>query len=226
MPYRDTTFLNNNIYHVFNKTIDGRRIFNVENNCINFLNVAAYYRSSKSKLSYSYLSQVNTKLLNKIQREITYRKHWRVEIICYCLMPTHFHFLIKQKTDGGIQKFISNLINSFTKFSNLKLERYGPLLMPRFKSNLILTEEQFTHSSRYMHLNPYSSGLVKNIDDLENYLWSSYPSYAGNKEDVLVSHEDLLSLFNYDKSRYREFVTSNADWQKTLEKIKYQEKWL
>src|SRR5205823_11981573 len=102
---------------------------------------------------------------------------FRVEILCFCIMPNHWHLLVRQKVDRGISKFLSDAINSLTRYYNILHERSGPFFLPRFKSVAIRSEEQLIHVSRYIHLNPYSSGIINNFEDLINYPWSSFRGY-------------------------------------------------
>lgn len=139
-----------------------------------------------------------------------------VDIICYCLMPNHFHLLLKQLKDGGISEFISKLTNSYTKFFNIKNNRVGPLLQGQFKAVLIESDEQLIHVSRYIHLNPLVSHLVK---DLYQYEWSSWREYMGSIQEF-CSKQDILAFFK-SPEHYRKFVLDHADYAERLESIKH-----
>lgn len=138
-------------------------------------------------------------------------------------MPTHFHFLVRQKEDDGVIKFISNVTNSFTRHFNLKTNRKGPLFLPVFKSSKISTYEQFIHVSRYIHLNPFSSGLVKTPQALLDYPWSSLSDYLQIPKHTFLSKTYLMRNFK-SKESYRSFIFNHADYQKNLEFIKLREK--
>ena len=88
-------------------------------------------------------------------------------------MPNHFHLLIKQNIDRDYD-ILSNLQNGYTKYFNTKYSRDGHLFQGPFKAVKIDSEEQLLHVSRYIHLNPYSSGMLNNITDLDNYEWASF----------------------------------------------------
>lgn len=223
MPGRFELLLNNNIYHVFNKTINSQLIFNGDNYCKQFVQITKYYRSVKTPVSFSHLKNLEIQSQASIWRKILLKKFYRVEILAFSLMPTHFHFLLRQAKTGGISKFMANTLNSFTRYFNIKNQKIGPLLLPRFKSVKINTDEQLIHVSRYIHLNPYSSGLVSNLEDLKNYSWSSYRQYVEKTDSKydMCNLKPVLRLFGNDKTRYRNFVLNHADYQKSLEKIKY-----
>ena len=141
-------------------------------------------------------------------------------------MPNHFHLLLKQKKEKGIIRFMSDTVNSVTRFYNILHERKGPIFLPQFKSRQIHTREQLIHVSRYQHLNPYSAGIVKNIEDLLTYPLSSFNEYSDQKFTNLCNAEIVLREFNWNKNKYQDFVFSNAEHQKMLEHVKYVEKWL
>lgn len=221
MPKRDEIFINGYIYHIFNKTIDSRNLFISDEYCYQFLNILKYYRSSSSYLSYSEFRLLDEDIKAQIVKKIYFKKNYRIRILSYCLMPTHFHFLVKQVADQGIKKCFSNTINSFTRVFNLKNERMGPLFITQFKAVLIRTEEQLKHTSRYIHLNPFSAGIVNCYKDLEKYKWSSLRSIVNNTPDAITDYLDILSLFNNGNYRYKKFIENNADYQRSLEKLKY-----
>lgn len=141
----------------------------------------------------------------------------KVEILAYCLMPNHYHFLIKQLNDNGITSFMRHFMNSYAHYVNVKYKRVGPLFQGRFKNVLIESDEQLLHVSRYIHLNPLVSGL---IDDLNDYPWSSYFTYVQNKQDGLSSPDLILSNFK-TKENYKEFLLDQEDYARSLEKMKH-----
>lgn len=221
MPYRDDPLVTDYIYHIFNKTIDHKIIFNDKNVCNNFLKVIIYYRSTYSKKhSYSEYLVLEPEMKEQVKNKISNPDSFQFEILSYCLMPTHFHFLLKQTKDSGLLKGFSNLLNSFVKHFNKINERSGPIFLPCFKSVIIKTENQFKHVSRYIHLNPYSSQIVQNFNQLLEYPFSSLKQYLSATNGICnISY--LLNLFSNNPKKYEKFIRDNADYQKSLEEIKY-----
>lgn len=131
-------------------------------------------------------------------------------------MPNHFHFLIKQLKEGGITEFISKLSNSYTKYYNTKHTRVGPLLQGEFKAVLVESNEQFIHLSRYIHLNPIASLLVKNLKD---FRWSSYEEYINNTHGICAK-EEILNSFKTPQD-YEQFVLDQVSYAQSLERIKH-----
>ena len=195
MPRRADPLIKSGVYHVFNKTINSQAIFENDNYCFEFIERIKYYRSKKSRVSYSHLKDLEPGNRNHLLESVLIKNHYRVEIYCYTLMPTHFHFLLRQKQEDGIKEFISNTLNSLTKYRNIKNNKLGPLFLPRFKAVPISSDEVAKHISRYIHLNYFSSGLVRSIEELETYPWSSYKAYISDKDDGICDKGFILNLF-------------------------------
>ena len=120
---------------------------------------------------------------------------------CYCLR--HFWLMI----------VIND--NAWSIGYYRKNQRKGQLFLKDFKAVLIRTDEQLIHTSRYIHLNPYSGGVVNNLDELVKYDKSSFPNYLGLKNDKLVSSERIMSSFkNIDE--YKNFVFDQAEYQREM----------
>jgi len=220
MPGRPHPLLTGNIYHVYNKTIEKRSIF-IKKYYEKFIQTACYYRSSQSILRFSNFQRLPTTLFNHYQKKILDKRTFRITILAYCLMPNHYHMVIKQNQDNVISFLISQLQNSFTRFYNIKSLRTGPIFLEKFKSKPITSEEQLKHVSRYIHLNPYSNGLMQKTDEIKNYPYSSFSQYLKPKENNLSDQGFILSLFGEDTIRYKNFVLNNAEHQRTLEYCKY-----
>ncbi len=225
MPGRSEPFVNGQIYHVFNKTIESKKVFIDDAHDRLFLQLIPFYRSDKHIVSYSAFKRLPDVLQKHYLSLTKMRKYYRVEVLCFCLMPTHFHFLIKQTRGGGLSKFISDLINSYTRFYNEENERKGPLFLPRFKSVRIKSREQLIHVSRYIHLNPYSSGITKSINELLSYRWSSIGDYVKVDRSGFVYPKYILQEFSNDRQRHMRFIVNHADYQRNLEFIKHADKW-
>ncbi|OGK54578.1 hypothetical protein A3H78_01690 [Candidatus Roizmanbacteria bacterium RIFCSPLOWO2_02_FULL_36_11] len=178
----------------------------------------------KARLSFSRFLDLPESDRNRIIIQLGDAKFFRVELLSYCLMPTHYHFLLKQNIDSGLSHFISLVMNSFTRHVNLETDGLGPIFLTKFKSEQIDNDEELKHVSRYIHLNPYTSKLVNNISALNKYPWTSYREYiAGEKR--LCNINPVMSLFNNKRESYRDFVENHADYQRTLETVKHASRW-
>lgn len=220
MPGREIPLIEGHIYHIYNKSIDRKKLFVSDEYCKLFLGLLLYYRSTKSVISYSKYKSTLSPLYAHITTALHQEKYFKSDILAYSLMPNHFHLLLYQKKPDGIAKYLSDVLNAFTRFHNLKNDRKGPLFLPRFKSVLIASDEQLIHVSRYIHLNHYSKRIVKTMEELESYPWTSYGEYIGKKTNQLCNPKKIMELFNYDVEGYRAFTSNHADYQQKLEDLK------
>jgi|SRR3989338_79757 len=220
MPGRLLPLVTGEIYHVFNRGIDHRPTFTSVGEYKRALITIKFYRFSSQPVKLSRFLILSGEEKGKFFSDVKREEKFLVEFLSFCLMPNHFHFLIKQVQDGGISRFMSNFQNSFTRYFNVKHERTGQLFLNQFKAVRIETDEQFLHVSRYIHLNPHSSFIVKNLSDLENYQWSSLFEHIGDSKDGISNSETILSFFK-DKQNYKGFVFDQANYQRELDKIKH-----
>jgi len=218
MPGRLMPIVNNEIYHIFNRGVASQPTFFSKRDYDRALESFFYYQNCNPPIKYSRFLSLSVKQRAEILEDLSKKKNYLVEIISYCLMPNHFHFLLRQIREGGIAKFMSNFTNSYTRYINTKLERTGPLFTGKFKSVRVETQKQLLHVSRYIHLNPYTSFVIKTLKDLQNYHYSSFPEFTGRTSLALCSKDDVLVDFKTIK-QYEQFVYDQADYQRTLHRI-------
>lgn len=159
MPYRNKPIVAGQYYHVFNRAAEGRLLFHSDEN-------------------YRYF-------LRRISKILPVHP---LEIICYCLMPNHFHFLLKTLKDHTVSGFISLLLNGYVKALNVQTGMSGPLFPARFKNVLVESDAQLIHLMRYIHLNPVKAGLVKDPSD---WLYSNYREFINSWIDPGVCVKDI-----------------------------------
>jgi len=128
------------------------------------------------------------------------------EIICYCLMDNHIHLLLKTK-ERHMKDFMARVNSIYAKFFNGKYNYIGHLYQDKYFAELIESDSQMIDTSRYVHLNPVRAKMVEKPQD---YLWSSYRMYIGEKEEKLITSKEVLSYFKKGKEKelYRNFVES------------------
>ena len=211
---RKDPLVNESYYHVINRSIAQYKIFNDNADYLRTIEIFDLYRFSDFRLKYSYFSHLSPSDQKRIVKQIKQSGKMLIEIIAYCLMPTHIHLLLKQNEDGGISKFMSKILNSYTRYFNTKHQRLGPLWEGRFKNVLVQTDEQLLHLTRYIHLNPVSVGLVKKPED---WVFSSYHEYIKKNVNKICQFEEIINL---DYKAYKKFVHDRIAYQKELSKIK------
>ncbi|OGK66578.1 hypothetical protein A2313_04055 [Candidatus Roizmanbacteria bacterium RIFOXYB2_FULL_41_10] len=210
MSHRRRIFPIGQYYHVFNKSIAGFKIFDNNPNRKRFLLALSYYKDILIKQSLALVLRHPNAQIGDLLAE---SPEHGIKIICYTIMPTHYHLAVKILKHNFLSKYMNNVENSYTRFFNTKLERKGPLWQSKFQAVRVKSGEQFLHLTRYIHLNPTSSGLV---DIPENWPFSSYSAYI-NDNHVF---ENLPELGISDPNQYRHFVKDQQDYQRHLQILK------
>lgn len=216
---RRLVFSNGNVYHVFNRGIDRRNIFTGFREYLRAQELIQFYKHRETPIRYSKFLQIPKSVREDVLRELN-KSETHIDVLAYCLMPNHFHFMLQQNADKGIPTFISNFTNAYTRYFNTKHDRVGPMFEGIFKAILVESDEQLIHLSRYIHLNPIVSNII-NESDLNNYKWSSYNEYIYPSKDNAVSKRDLLMLMFKSAKHYEKFVLDQIEYGKKLELIKH-----
>jgi len=213
MPGRLVPLVTGEIYHVFNRGIDGRPTYSAKKGYDRARQLLLFYQFSGLSVRYSVFRLWDEGRQQEFFQKVRLHNESHVAILAYCLMPNHFHLLVRQESHGGISKFLSNFQNSYTRYFNTKNRRLGSLFMDQFKAVRIEDEDQLLHVSRYIHLNPFTSFVVKTLDELEEYPWSSLREYLG-KDDVEICQKQVLMGYFKEKAGFRSFVLDYADYQR------------
>src|SRR5690348_10592818 len=149
MPIRTIPLVSGEYYHVYNRGVAHQPTFLKKKDYERFLLCLRYYQYNPP-LKLSRCLQISLKEREKFLTNIENQEAKIVDIIAYCLMPNHFHILIKQNKEDGISKFLRLSINSYARYFNTKYKRVGTLFQGMFKAIHIETEEQLLHLSRYI----------------------------------------------------------------------------
>jgi len=186
MPYRGDAFTQGQYYHIYNRGAGKAKIFFNDGN-------------------YQYLL--------RLVKEY-YQKHGAT-IIAYCLMPNHYHFLIRQELGEPLSKFMQVLFNSYVQALNLQQGRTGTLFEGRFKHKRVDTWEYLVILCRYIHRNPVEAKLVKKPED---WVYSNYREWIGLRDGALVDKVFVQDHFS-SAEEYVNFVNDVEDEEKSYEKI-------
>jgi len=200
-------------YHIFNKSIAEYKIFNKKDDFVRMKKLLSYYRWEGSKPKFSQWENIEKR--NPFNSNLKTGSSRVVDIIAYCIMPTHIHLILRQLKDKGISVFMSLVSNSYSRYFNLKYKRKGPLWEREFQNILVSSDEQLLHLSRYIHLNPTTGFLTERP---EGWRFSSYREFLGEeREERICNFEDVLEI---NPKSYKEFVEDRISYQRELAKIK------
>jgi putative transposase len=122
--------------------------------------------------------------------------------IAYCLMPNHYHFLIRQDGEQPAGLLPQRVFNSYSKAYNKRYDHVGTLFESRYKAVHVEREPHLLHLCRYIHANPVKGGLVRYV---EEWPYSNYLEWVGLREGTLVDRVFVTDNFG-DTAEYEEFI--------------------
>lgn len=213
-------------YHIYNRGVEKRNIFQDEQDYGVLLSYLKEYLLPKDEeyLS-SRLVDPNTayKERDKILKLLRLNNFFdEITLIAYCLIPNHFHLLIKQKNAVSIDKFMNSLGVRYSMYFNKKYKRIGKLFQGVYKAVLVESTEQLLYLTAYIHRNPLSLKKIKNLASQDDVLRalraclaqpSSLPEYLGQRQTDWVHAEEILAHFSKTNPRltYQSFVEQSDD---------------
>lgn len=211
------TYIENGFYHIYNRGVEKRKIFLDEQDYRVFLSYLKIYLLPKEESANDIKNSDDYDYKNKekaISEIYTLNNFFnKIVLICYVLMPNHFHLELKQSGRKDIESFMRSLITKYSKYFNKKYERVGPLFQGRYKAVLIQSPEFLSYLSKYIHLNPQEFLTKDKL--LESYSWSSYPAYLNLiklnwlQKDFITNNFIKNKLFSV--SLYKNFVENNKE---------------
>lgn len=212
------------LFHILNRGVDKRKIFLDEKDYLRFIHDLFEFNNEEPAFNTGHFFK-NQYI--DVRRQYIERKPRKliVEILAFCLMPNHYHLLIKPNKDSSTAEFMKKLNGGYAKYFNIKYERVGALFQGKYKSVLIKNEAHFIHLPYYIHFNPldliapeWREREIKNykkaIKFLENYRWSSYLDYIGKKNFPSVTQREFLSDFFDGPAQYKK---DSMKWLKELD---------
>lgn len=209
---RKIKFSEGEYYHIYNRGVEKRNIF-LDDYDYNRFVFLLFCSNDIKPFSYRDLKELKPRGLpsGKIKNNL-------VNIGAFCLMPNHFHLLIKETVEGGISKFMLKLSTAYTMYFNKKYERSGALFQGTFKAEHVDFDEYLKYLFSYIHLNPIkliqSDWKDRGIEDiikakkyLNDYKYSSFIDYIGVKRE----ENNILN-----KEAFPEYFESREDFENNI----------
>ena len=137
-----------------------------------------------------------------------------VDILCYCLMPNHFHLIVRNNIENGIMRFMQKLGTSYTSYFNIRYERSGHLFQGKYKRIEVGTNEQLTYLTAYIHGNPVFARLA---DTPDRWQWSSYKYFIRGESDGIIAIDN--DLFEYTSSGHTNLICDIQQEKQSLVRI-------
>lgn len=213
MSTRKTPFITGQHYHIYNRGIDRREIFSNQSDIGRFFQSmlefntlepigSIYQNSFKNHSLGGSTSKLNSKLKSPKDKKL-------VEFIAYCVNPNHYHFMVQQVAERGIEKFMHRLATGYTMYFNEKEKRSGSLFQGVFKSIHIDSNEYLLHLSAYVNLNDRVHQLGGEPSKLVESV-SSWGEYMGKNSAGICDKDIILGQFKNVDS-YKKFALSSLE---------------
>ncbi len=177
MGKRDVQFAQGSYYHLYNRGANHQSIFLEDANYVFVL------RKMKD-----------------------YAKQFSIAVISYCLMPNHYHWLVRQDGETSASMFVQRVFNSYGKAFNKRFERTGTLFEGKFEAIHVDETEYLLHLCRYIHTNPIKHGFAYRADEWQ---FSNYLEWVGKRDGALV-----------DRAFVREYFPNPADYIRFVEEYR------
>ncbi|MCX6731841.1 MAG: transposase [Candidatus Parcubacteria bacterium] len=192
---RKTQFVNGEFYHIFNRGIEKRNIFS------DFEDFSRFFQSIDQ---FNTIEPIGSIYENLFSKDLLKKQKKLVDFICYCVNPNHYHFVLKQLLEKGIEKFMHRVGTGYTKYFNNKYKRSGSLFQGTFKSVHIDSNEYLLHISAYVNLN----AKVHQLGSLASKFGkSSWDEYVNNKNGF-CDKDIILGQFK-SPAEYKNFTESS-----------------
>lgn len=191
-------------YHVYNRGVEKRLIFLDDQDCHVFLRYIKLYLSPTERIKE--LSTDKPRLV----RFINLNLESQVDLLCFALMPNHFHMLLKNKSINGVRIFMQRLMTAYVMYFNKKYKRVGTLFQNVYKASPVLRDSYLLHLNRYIHKNAtrIPPGKIKFID------YCSYTYYLGERVGDWLKTNEILHILKEmepnNKLAYNDFVGMNT----------------
>lgn len=198
MPHRNLIriFIADHSYHCYNRGVERRKIFLDAQDYGVFLNRLKRLLANPDELKDE-----------EPGRDRLRSFHGEIELVAYCLMPNHYHLLLKQVNETALAEFMRSLSTSYTMYFNKRYQRVGPLFQGRYKARLVDTDAYDLHLSRYIHLNPIDLPA-----DFHTYDYSSFRFLKDPHTRPSWLHVDrVLGAHDYSYDVYEKFVAEYAN---------------
>jgi REP element-mobilizing transposase RayT len=182
MPMPRQPYLTGHYYHIYNRGAHRFPIFREPEN----------YRFVQGKLR-------------------RYSQEFALTLISYCLMPNHYHFLVRQDGEHRAGLLPQRVFNSYSKAYNKRYDHCGTLFEGSYRVRHVRLLPDLLHMCRYIHGNPPKARLVR---DAADWPFSNYLEWIGERDDILVDREFIASHFSSPQA-YRRFLLAYLERPRT-----------
>lgn len=205
--YYQRTFVPGCYYHIYNRGANQQLLYKDKKDYLAFTAILKYYLVNPQGIPPSTLNrQPKNKVTNLVKGPPSYT------LLAYCLMPNHFHFMLRQE-EGEV--IISNLMRrisiTYAMYFNDRYHHSGTIFQGRYKNVLVTNESQWIYLSKYIHRNPLHLQSYEPCK-LVDYQYSSYPDYMGIRHTNWIDTDTIMDRYPTSPiQHYSNFVEDGGD---------------
>lgn len=219
---RKSDFAPGEYYHLYSRGNGKRKIFLSDQDRLRF-QVLLYIANNVEAVHLSNHQGRSLMEMFNLERPATL-----VNIGAYCLMPNHFHLLVREKNDHGISSFMKKLLTAYSMYFNTRYEHTGGLFEGRFRSEHLDDDRYLNYIYAYIHLNPVKIKDPKNwerkiiprpaqaLQFLKQYRYSSFSDYLGQSrtEGTILERKTFPAYFA-KTADFSEFIKDWMEYEET-----------
>lgn len=215
---KNTPLASGEYYHVYCRGNNKQSIFiNQEDRKRLLLNILLFQSTTSlphfSRLTETFsgegLEEIDEELLTQIEETRI------IELLAFSFMPNHLHLILKQREEDGISSCMARILNSYTKYFNIRHERTGHVFQGRFGRVHIESNDQLLYLSTYIHRQCREVPRWKGRE--AEYPWSSYQDYIKERRwGKLLETSLILNQFKSPQEYVRFTSESMAKTRHSL----------
>jgi putative transposase len=206
---RKIQFAEGQLYHIYNRGTDKRKIFLDDSDYQRFLLSMQLMNDEQSDLMSQWkdFKTANPNAgLDSFPRLGLGKEKPLVKYICFSLLPNHYHLILKQIADRGIERFMHKIGVGYSMYFNKRYDRSGVLFQGKFKASQI-KPNNLLYLSAYVNCNAEIHGIAR----AETYRWSSFLEYVGKRKKGLCENGKKIILDDFkDGEDYKKFAKENV----------------
>jgi len=206
MGKRKTIFIVGEIYHIYNRGVDKRPLFEDHNDADRFWKSILEFNTQKP------IGSIYERSFEKDKKKDTRI----VEFIAFNILTNHYHFILRPLKEKAIEKFMQRFGTGYTNYFNEKHKRSGSLFQGPFKSVYVTSDSQLRHLSAYVNLNDKIHQLGSEASKLGlRSSWAEYAGGVGNvskvgRSDSICEKSIILEHFR-SKKGYKKFAEETVE---------------
>ena len=199
-------------FHIYNRGVRKQPIFEIDADRFRFLFLLLVFQAdipikNMSREIKQSVQSLALHIENKLAEQVI--KGRTVELVHFCLMPNHFHLILKECEEGAIVRYMHRVLTAYSKYFNIRHEKSGHLFEGSYRSKLIEDDRQLMHLSVYIHKNPRE--LREWAEKEHLYPWSSYQDCLfENRFGKLLVTNVVTDRYRSSEDSYRKFLDSST----------------